>query len=208
MSAVFAQFLEDFSGSDASVSLPAIANNLDEPAPASAITEADVELAKAQAFQEGSTTTRAELEAQFEAQFRSQQQEHEAQMKQAHNEMSLNIAQKLSSDLNNQAMQFADNIRRDIVGILSQLIDQHIVDQSVDELMNVMMQTLANEQTIAIKLSGPQDLLAKIGEKLGEKISQVEVVENDQVELSLSFDDQILSTKINDWRAQIGVGAE
>lgn len=208
MSAVFAQFLEDFGAPESSHVLPAISQSLDEDTAEVALSEADLELAKTQAYQEGMTAARAELEAQFEAQMAALQDEHNAQMKQLQDELGQNIARKLAADLHNHASNFAQTIRQNITDILAQLIDQTIIDQSIDELEQSILKTLAHDETTSIKLQGPQDLLAIIGDKLGESFSKIEVIQNDQIELSISFDDQILSTKINEWRAHIGVGSE
>lgn len=208
MSAVFAQFLEDFGAPESNHVLPAISQPLGEGATEVALNEADLELAKTQAYQEGMTAARTELEAQFEAQVAALNEEHNAKVKQLQDELGQNIAQKLAADLQNHASDFAQTIRQNITDILAQLIDQTIIDQSIDELEQAILKTLAHDETTSIKLHGPQDLLTTIGDKLGESFSKIEVIHNDQIELSISFDDQILSTKINEWRAHIGVGSE
>lgn len=208
MSAVFAEFLEDFGSPVSMTSLPAISSAASEQAEQAGISEVELEMAKAAAHEEGYNAAKAELQAQFDAQLSAASTEHMAQMDALKTEIGQSMLQQLTHGLTEQVSEYSNKITSDVTQILNQLIDQTLVERSVSELAQTVKNALADNDTLKMKLSGPSHMLELIAKELEQQFSQLEVVETDAAELSVSFDDEFLSTKLNQWRCEIGVSQE
>lgn len=208
MSAHFAQFLEDFETPGSIVSVPMLSDHQTEQAEPTGISEAELQIAKSAAYDDGFNAAKLELEQQFEAKMAALTQEHAAEMERLTIDIGQNTAQQLISGLSAQTDAYCNQMTAQVTEILCQLIDQDIVERSIAELSQTIQTVLADQDQLKMKLSGPKNLLDMVCDPLKQTVTSLEIEETDGQELTVLFDDQILSTRLAQWRKDIGVKPE
>ena len=204
MSFAFAQHLEDFgqpkglapvSMFDTSPSNEVMVEN--EP-------EIDVEAIKSNAYQDGYNAAMLELEAKHKAAEAAIRSAHSQELAELEARLGDNMAQKIAQTAKQQLDANCDTITQNVAQILSQFAAQELVELSVQQLKELICGAFCDDEAADIRVQGPQALIDKLQEAMGEDFAKIEVHASENTELSLEIDQALMVTRLNDWSQVFG----
>lgn len=204
MSLAFAQHLEDFgqpSGMEPiqMFGTPA-AMNIDIEKDI----QVDVAAIRAAAYQEGFDAALAEMQAKHDNAQNAMQQSHNQDLAQLETELGQSMAQNITDGFRGQVDDNCAKISQEVGKILSHFVSQELTELSVHQLQELIKSAFAENESAQIKIEGPQVLVEKVQQSLGDEFAKIEVHQNDDINLSVEIDQTLMVTKLDAWRATFG----
>lgn len=207
MSLAFAQYLQDF-GSSGGVPqitmMPEISGGDVAPLALVAEVSIDLEAEKAVSFQEGYSAASQTLLAEHATQLEALAQSHKDELIKKEDELYTQVSQELMSGLASQIDRVSQDIKSEVSTILMQLIEEDLVQKSVEQLGDVIKKTLKENSNSKIDISGPNALLEKIKSNLDEELDHINLIEAENADLTVEIDQSILKTRLFEWHQNFG----
>ena len=94
-------------------------------------------------------------------------------------------------------------LRSDIVVILTPFVVEKMLQKFVDDMIGAIRTGLADGASPAIDLSGPRDLLDKIGVALAERGLAVTLRESDDIDARVAIGSTLIETRRAEWMARL-----
>lgn len=204
MSLAFAQYLQDFgssSGLPQLTMMPEIARSDALPIVEVSV---DVEAEKAVSYQEGYSAATQTLSEEHAAQLEALAQSHRDALVKKEDEINTRVSQVLISELASQIDQVSGAIKSEVSTIMMQLIEEDLVRKSIEQLDEIIKNTLKDNSSSQIEIFGPNILLTKIKEELGDESNHINLVETEDVDLTIEIDKSILKTRLFEWCHNFG----
>lgn len=157
-----------------------------------------IEEAYARGLEEGKAAGRAEIDAKLEEQRQYLEKQHELErLTWASRE-----ASKLTAQLRDGLGKIAEAVTTQTARILKPFLIEQIRAQAIAELHAVLEVILTKGEGISLKISGPEDLLQLLREKLPSQGIAVEFVPSTGVDLCVTAGQTILETRLAAWMAK------
>jgi hypothetical protein len=192
LSRVLLDFSAAKTGSTATANSPApvipVCEPLDERA-------RQLEEAYARGADEARLAADAELERKLAEAIASAEQRHAAERARWTGEQADGIAARLIAAVETLETRIADAVGR----VLAPFLVSDLRSKSVQALAESIRALLSGASQPALRVSGPEDLLAALRERLGAGPFTIEWEPNDQVEVTVSADDSLIETEIQGW---------
>jgi hypothetical protein len=158
-----------------------------------------VEEAHARGVKEGRAAAQAEAEARLEEQKRFYEQQLELERCTRVAREAEQFTQQLDTGLN--------ALKTDIAGQTARILKPFLIEQvqrhAIDELCAALDAVLANDQGLKVEVSGPEDLLQLLREKLSERPVATEFTPAEGTDVRISAGQTILETRLAAWMAKL-----
>jgi F0F1-type ATP synthase membrane subunit b/b' len=205
MAAPLAQYLADFGSSLKPGEAPQGRGRAPAIQPLRAIIESPVEKieeALARGREQGAAAARAEYEAKL-AEERARAAAALAEARRAWvAEEGETLAAKLSVSMRELTTMLADSLAR----ILRPFLVDALRQQVVDGLLEKLGVLLAHDRDIVLRISGPQDLLDSLREKLGSFPASIDYIPTDDADVRVVANQTVIETQLQAWFQRIGAG--
>lgn len=100
-----------------------------------------------------------------------------------------------------------ENLRTDVATILTPFISEQISNRVLEELIAAVRAGLSDEESPAIEMAGPRDLLEKISGALADESLRIKRHENDAIDVRVAFGSTMVETCLGQWMAQFAIEA-
>jgi len=156
---------------------------------------AALEAAYARGIDEGGSAARAE----FEAQLKSQLADFEHHLRSERERWTLEQSERLSGLLLSGLRDLETTIAGTVARILKPVLLSEVYRRAVADLAEALGAVRAKGDVVSIVISGPNDLLEALRERLGDGIAGLSFVPAEGAELRIVADQTILETRIGAW---------
>jgi hypothetical protein len=136
-----------------------------------------------------------------EEQLRTLKEAHQQAIAEIEQKYAVEILGKLTSQLNAQSAELADEIGGRLTRLLAPLLMEHARKSSLAALTRDLLRILLSSDVNKIALAGPLELVTKIQAELGEHASRLQIEEADTVDVTVRIDSEVLATKLSAWTA-------
>jgi len=97
-----------------------------------------------------------------------------------------------------------------LAGSLARILKPFLVEtlrqQVVDGLLEKLGVLLAHDEDVVVRISGPQDLLDSLREKLGSFPTSVEYIATEGADVRVVANHTVIETQLQAWFQRIGAG--
>lgn len=204
MSFAFAQHLEDFSQPKGLAPVPMFDASQSSDMSLHDEVEIDVEAIKSEAYQDGYNAAMAELQAQHKAAEEALRIAHEQESAALEAKLGDNMAQQIAQSAKQQLDANCNAITQQVGQILSNFVASELVEQTIGQLTDLIRGAFADNEAAHIRIEGPQILVDKLHEAMGDDFAKIDALTSDATELSLEIDQALMVTRLNDWREIFG----
>lgn len=143
----------------------------------------------------GRSAARAENEREL-AEFRAAAEEHLAEERRKWAaKQGETLAARLTSAFETLEVRITDPVAR----VLAPFVTAELRDRRVRELSESVSRLLADGNHVRLRISGPDDLLCRVRDKVGASPAAIEWQPNEQVDVTLVADDSTIETEISGW---------
>lgn len=197
MTASLARFLPDFELSHirSFSGIPDEVATLVQPArPA-----VDVEAIRAEARAEGEAAVRNELEARHASELDAAAARHAEELAALRSELETRAAQSIPQAVEARATEIADAVAGDVAEILAPLVDEAVRGHVVARLAAEIRGILATDNAGQITVTGPEGLVAALGDCLGADAERISVIHSEQFDIEIETDRTLLASRLSDW---------
>jgi len=108
--------------------------------------------------------------------------------------------EKLQSDL---ADAVAQRLEMSLARVFSGFFQDRLAQSSIDDLVKEVGSIAGSSVFDSLKISGPRPLVAAVLEALGSTEFPIEVEETTAVDITASFNDRHISTRISEWQERL-----
>jgi hypothetical protein len=154
-----------------------------------------LEEAYARGADEARLAADAEHEQTLAAAIARAEERHAAERARWTGEQADGIAARLIAAVETLETRIADVVGR----VLNPFLASDVRSKSVQALAESIRALLSGASQPALRVSGPEDLLAALRERLGAGPLTIEWEPNGQVEVTVSADDSVIETEIQSW---------
>lgn len=205
MSLAFAEHLQEFgssSGLPQLTMMPEISRGAAAPVLDVSV---DIEAEKTVSYQEGYSAASQALLDEHATQLELLAQSHRDDLVKKEVEIYTQVSQELMSGLAVQIDQVSQSITSEVSAILMQIIEEDLVRKSIEQLDEIVKKTLKDSPNSKINISGPNMLLEKIKDNLGEESGHINLAETENADVTVEIDRSILKTRLFEWHQNFGV---
>jgi hypothetical protein len=142
---------------------------------------------------------RAEIEAQYAAAREHDHAAFEERLSRAREDWTTETAETLCRRLIDSLENAARDMRADVAKILRPFVAQKIADRATDELILSVRQAIKSDDARALTISGPADLLDKIGFALAKEDVAMKRIVSDAVDVRVEFQTTVVETCLDSW---------
>lgn len=202
-----AQYLTDF-GSDRDAGQP-IRIELDAPADEEVLVATAEQLAAevGQAHARGVEEGRAEAARDYEQKLAEQQSAFEAQLSRERQAWIADTGERLAGQLTTGLADLARSQADTTVQLLEPFLAARIREQALAEIRANLEVLLAKNDIVTIDVSGPEDLLEELRERLSGTAATVSYTPGSAADVRIAVDQTVFETRIADWLAALREGA-
>ena len=155
--------------------------------------------AHARGIREGRAAALAEAEARFE----EQQRFYEKQLELERCTWAAREAEKLAEQLSQGLGDIKHAIAGQTARILKPFLIEQVHRQAINELCEALEAVLATDQGMKLEVSGPEDLLQLLREKLSDRHIAAVFSPAESVDVRVSVGQTILETRLGAWMAKL-----
>lgn len=112
-------------------------------------------------------------------------------------------ARVIHASLETSQKTLSDALERHLLAILGPILTQKHQRASVEKLASDAMAILDDPAISRLKVSGPSALLEAFRAAVGDKIGQYVLSPSEGVELQLTIDESVMSTRFSEWQAEL-----
>ena len=112
-------------------------------------------------------------------------------------------AERLSIQLSEAFKKLEKTIIDSVARILSPFLAEVWRSQMIDELETTLRTLLTDKQHTHLKISGPEDLLSALSERLGTYGAAIEFAFNAEPDVKVLANDTIIETQLNAWTSRL-----
>jgi hypothetical protein len=204
MSFAFAQHLEDFSQPKGLAPVSMFDTSQSSDMLLEDETEVDIDSIKSEAYQDGYNAALAELQGQHKAAEEALRIAHEQEYAALHAQLGEAMAQQIAQSAKQQLDTNCNAITQQVGHILSNFVSNELMVQAVQQLTDLIRSAFADNEAAQIRIEGPQALVDKLHEAIGDDFAKIDAQISDNAELSLEIDQALMVTRLNDWREIFG----
>ncbi|WP_114943974.1 hypothetical protein [Microvirga calopogonii] len=117
-------------------------------------------------------------------------------------------AQQLSAQLAAAVDCLEANLSEKVANILRPFVAEAFRQQTLTEFKEVLATLLSGNEARLLKVSGPEDLLMALQDRLGSSRSLIEFSPGEHVEVSVTAQDTLAQTQLNAWTARLSQALE
>ncbi len=152
-------------------------------------------------------TIRRDLEADFARRLQAQHEAHEQSLIRMREEWTRAESEVLRQGFL-QALEAAFiELRADVARVLTPFLAASFEKKALDELIQAVRQAIGDTRDPVLRLSGPVDLIEKVGLALGVDAA-INVVESHDVDVSVDLSPLKIETRLSEWRDLLGLNEE
>lgn len=160
---------------------------------------AKIEDAYARGVAAGRAAASAELQSKLEAQRRSHEQQLQAQREAWVRDQAERLIERLGLELRDLELRIADAT----AGVLKPFLASEIHRQAISQLCEEIKYLLSKDDSITLQITGPQDLLQVIREKLPHETIAAAFSESAGSDVHVVAGETILETRLAAWMRKI-----
>lgn len=158
----------------------------------------------ARAREEGLAAGRAEKEAALEA----QAAEFEARLDEERAAWAEREGAEFAERMEAAFGALGAEVEEGVAAILAPLLEEAVRDRIVQDLVAALDTLLAGEAGPLVEISGPQDLLSRLGARLGARAKAVTFAPSGGVEIKVVAERTVIETQLGHWLKRIGARGE
>ncbi|MEQ8480837.1 MAG: hypothetical protein RIC18_09275 [Hoeflea sp.] len=197
MTASLARFLPDFELSHIR-SFPGIPDEV-APRPQPVRPAVDVEAIRAEARAEGEAAVRNELEARHASELDAAAARHADELAALRTELEAFAAKSIPEAVSARSVEIADAVAGDVAQILAPLIDEAVRARVVAQLAAEIRGMLDIDNAGRITVTGPESLVAALGDSLGADVDRISVIHDEQFDIEIETDRTLLASRLSEW---------
>jgi hypothetical protein len=142
-----------------------------------------------------------EATPEFEERLRVLEETHQAALAQLERKYTVELAGKLTSKIELQGVEMADEIGSRLARLLAPILFDHARTASLAALTRDLQRILVAGEAHRIVMSGPRKMVMQVQAELGEQASRLQIEETDTVDVTVRLDSEILATRLSAWSA-------
>lgn len=152
-----------------------------------------------QAEHRGREEGRAAAQMEFELVLASERSRHEENLADERakwaDQQGVQLAEHMTTSLREIERRIADSVAR----IMTPFVTEALRMEMMESLREVFVSLVSDRQKAAIRVSGPQDVLLALSERLGENGPSVEFIPSDAIDVSILVGDTAIETQLEAW---------
>jgi hypothetical protein len=137
--------------------------------------------------------------SQYEKQLRALEETHQAALAELERRYAEDLIGKVSSQIELQGRQLANEIETRLVRLLAPLLMDHARKASLAALTRDLQRILTSSEVNQIMLKGPGDWIKQMQEGLGEQALRVRIQEADSPDVKVLIDPEVIATRLSAW---------
>lgn len=161
----------------------------------------------AEAEQRGYRSGHAAAQAEFELVRAQDLDRAREELAEARRSWTEREAERLAEQLRLAFQDLEGLITAEVADILSGFVAAAVRDQAVDDLAHTLAKLLRDGKHRAVRLSGPEDLLDLIRDRLGASADSLSFEPESGVDVRVVLDETILETQLEAWRVRLAAAA-
>ncbi len=111
----------------------------------------------------------------------------------------------IETSLKRELARYRRELERDLFDIMRFFLEESISARSHNEIRKAVRSLLDVSGSATITVTGDQKIIAMLQDRFENRISQLNLVENDeQLNVTIVLDQTVINTKLNEWRQKIG----
>lgn len=146
---------------------------------------------------------RADLEAQFAEKLARERADAEGRLARARELWTLEQAEPLMRRTIQAIDGAFESLRSDLAIILAPFVSQEIARKAIDDLVGATRSAIASEDTPALTLAGPKDLIEKVARALAADNWAISIIESKDVDVRMTIAKTTIETGVRDWIARL-----
>lgn len=156
-----------------------------------------------EAFARGSAEARAAARSEYEAEMARRGEEFARQLATDRQAWAAETAEKLAGQLTAGLRTIEESIANSLAHVLEPFLTAELRRQAIDELVLIMRGLMSQEDGISLEVSGPDDLLAALRERLAGDGLKVRFAAAQGSDVRVHADQTIIETLLGIWVAKI-----
>lgn len=152
-------------------------------------------------------TIRRDLEADFAQRLQAQQEAHEQSLSLMREEWTRAESEALSQRFLQALATAFIELRTDVARVIRPFLDAALQERALDELVHAVRKAIRDTRDPVLRLTGPADLIEKVGLALGADAA-VNFVESRDGDVSVDLSPLKIETRLIEWRDRLGLEEE
>lgn len=170
------------------------------PAPASPDPAAELEQA---AYARGRAEGLAEARSEYEARILAERERFEIRIAEERRAWAVEQGDRLAGCLTAALSQLSENVADAAAGILAPFVEAAAAATCVEELCGTLARVMADAPQSSLRISGPQDVLAAVRDRLGAQASLLEFEICERCDVRVLSDRTTIETQLSAWRDRL-----
>jgi hypothetical protein len=141
--------------------------------------------------------------AEYERRLQELEESHQAALAQLEQTYATGMLQRVTAQLEEMGGKLAQETGDQLARLLAPLLRDHARKASMAALTRDLQRILSSNDVTKLRMSGPQLLIKKVQESLGESASRIDMLETDTIDVTVEIDGEILATKLSGWAATL-----
>jgi hypothetical protein len=196
-------FLQDFGRRPGQAAAkPPVEERKPVPAPTFA-TQEEVEQKVSAAVARAEEATTERVSRIYEDTLQAERDQHSAEVSALRTTLGTEAGARIAARLDEIEGRLTALAAASVARILSSFLDDEMQRRSIDRLVAMIRETLADREAVRIQVSGPQFLFEPLARALGDRAGGVEFVEAAGFDLSVNVDGSLFETRLGEWAAAI-----
>lgn len=144
-----------------------------------------------------------ELQRRHAEELANLRKEHERALEKIRVEAADQEIAEFSQRVSTVEMEVLAKLEKQVAGVLGQVFGDVIAEQSIEMLCKWLKARLQQPGAMTVELTGPQSLIDKLNNQLGEHEATVKTTESDTGDLYVEIDDEVVATRLGEWRMMV-----
>lgn len=161
----------------------------------------------AAAFAEGEEAGRAAAEAEHQQELAEFHATADARLAEERQRWAEEEGDRLAASLDTASKEIEARIGAQLVNVLTPFLSERLRERMVQDLSAVISEMLTTGAHLRLRISGPGDLLARLGELLGSDQKVIEWSADEGPEIRVIADETLIETDIGRWISRFDEGA-
>jgi len=146
---------------------------------------------------------RREMETAFAQRLDAQKEEHERDLRLARAQWTEREAAALGGLLKQGLDAAFDGLRADVARVLAPFVSSEIARQTIEELIVSIRRAIANDRISVVTVTGPRDLIEKVGLAFADENVSVNLVESGDVDVAVDLSAVKMETRLAAWMRRL-----
>jgi hypothetical protein len=164
----------------------------------------DIQAATEASYQKGLSEGRESAREAYAAAIDRQEEDYKFRIDQARRTWTETEGAEIVRQTTSAVTALKAEIEETVARILRPLVERRLVEEALAKLAVEIGKLLSDDDAIRLKICGPSDLVAQLGDQIASNIP-VTVIARDQPEVTVFANKTVIETRLSECLARIGV---